>query len=490
LTGDAATRVVIVGAGIAGLAAAHALTADATVEVVLIEAAPAVGGKLRVSEIAGMAVDEGAETFLARAPEGVGLIEAVGLGDQLVSPATTSAGVWIRGSVRPLPSRTVLGVPSSARSLGGVLSVPEVARAALDRLLPGAPPGSADVAVGDWVGRRLGRAVVDLLVDPLLGGVYAGSADRLSLQATAPMLDRTHRSALAAAAASAPPVPVAGPSPVFCSLTGGMGSLPGAVLRASGVHLVSGRAVRAIRATKATPANRPDRADRSEPRDHSATEPRGWQVVHGPTTDERVIDADAVILATPAAPTARLLADLCPAAGTDLAGIDYASMAIITTAWRVVDAAPFSGRSGYLVPTVSRPRRPVKAVTFASSKWAHLAGSAEVIVRCSIGRHGETADLQRDDGDLIAAAVAELTSFAGFRGRPVESRVTRWGGALPQYAVGHRDRVARVRAALAVLPGVQVCGAAYDGVGVPACIRSGQQAATAVLAGLSAPAGR
>jgi oxygen-dependent protoporphyrinogen oxidase len=136
--------------------------------------------------------------------------------------------------------------------------------------------------------------------------------------------------------------------------------------------------------------------------------------------------------------------------------------------------------SGYLIPAASRPQRPVKAVTFASAKWAHLDDGAQVAVRCSIGRYGDTTDVQRDDADLVDLAVAELTAYAGFRGRPVAERVTRWGGGLPQYAVGHRARVARIRAAVAAQPGLAVCGAAYDGVGVPACIRTGRRAAAEV----------
>jgi oxygen-dependent protoporphyrinogen oxidase len=204
-------------------------------------------------------------------------------------------------------------------------------------------------------------------------------------------------------------------------------------------------------------------------------------VVHGATNAERSLDADAVIVAVPAAPAARLLADVAPPAATELSAIESASMAIITTAWSAADA-PAVDTSGYLVPAVYG--RPVKAVTFASSKWAHLAGADLVVVRCSVGRHGDVGDLQRDDADLVAVAVAELTSYAGFRGGPVDARVSRWGGGLPQYAVGHLDRVRRIRAAVAAIPGLAVCGAAYDGVGVPACIRTGLAAASDVLAGV------
>jgi oxygen-dependent protoporphyrinogen oxidase len=241
-----------------------------------------------------------------------------------------------------------------------------------------------------------------------------------------------------------------------------MGSLPGAIaesITSAGASILTGRAVRRLERT----------AD-------------GWSVVHGSTTDEQVVEAEAVVVAVPASPAARLLAHSVPAAAAELAAIETASMAIVTTAWRSADA-PELRSSGYLVPAVYG--RPVKAVTFASTKWDHLSGSGHAIVRCSIGRHGDVTDLQRDDEELVAAAAAELTAFAGFRGVPVDSRVTRWGGALPQYAVGHLDRVARIRAAVERVGGIAVCGAVYDGVGVPACIRTGELAAASVAAGLT-----
>lgn len=472
--GEAVTRIVVVGAGIAGLAAAHALRDvrdryGQPVEVVIVEGADRIGGKLLAGEVGGVVVDGGAESFLARVPEARELAEACGLGDRLVAPATTSASLWARGRLRPMPAGTVLGVPSSLRSLSGILSPGELARAAADRVLPGDPPGEEDVAVGQWVRRRLGAAVADRLVDPLLGGVYAGRAELLSLQATVPQLVRTERSALAAARASLPATAPALASthasagtPVFLTLAEGLGSLPQAVLTASGARLINRRTVRRVMRA-----------------------PHGWRVVHGPTTDEQVIEAHAVILAVPPAPAARLLTDVAPEAATDLATIETASMAIVTTVWRRTDIGPAPG-SGYLVPAATRPRRAVKAVTFASAKWPHLAGGDTAVVRCSIGRYGDTTDLQRDDDELVALAVAELTGHAGFRGHPPAARVTRWGGGLPQYTVGHRAKVARIRAAVAAQPGLAVCGAAYDGVGVPACIRTGRQAARDVLDALGA----
>lgn len=449
------SRVAVVGGGISGLAAAHRLARDG-IDVTLIESSAAVGGKLRVSEIGGLRVDEGAETFLRRVPEGLDLIEEVGLSGDLVSPAVQGASVWARGRLRPLPPRTVLGVPSEVSTLRGILSGPEVARARLDRVLPGQPPID-DVAVGKWIGQRLGRAVVERLVDPLLGGVYAGRADGLSLAATIPQLPRDERSAIAAAQRAVPP-PAEGEVPVFGALQSGLGSLPSAVAHATidlGGRVVKGRAVR--------------RLERM---------PGGWRVVHGATNDEQAMEVEAVILAVPAAPAARLLADISPVAAGELLEIDTASMAIVTTAWRTADVPEVSG-SGYLVPACYR--RPVKAVTFSSAKWAHLADTEVAVVRCSIGRYRDIADLQRDEDELVSMTVAELVTYAGFRGVPIASRVTRWGGGLPQYAVGHRDRVDRIRRAVLRQPAMAVCGASYDGVGVPACILTGLQAAEQVL---------
>lgn len=450
------TRVVVVGGGISGLAAAYALSRS-DVDVTVIESSRSVGGKLRVSEVAGLPVDEGAEAFLRRQPEALDLVKSLGRSAELVSPRTASAAVWSRGGLRPFPRRTVMGVPSDPAALRGVLSRREIARVGLDRVLPGRSPGE-DISVGQWAGHRLGRAVVDRLVDPLLGGVYAGHADNLSLAATIPQLPRDERSALAAARRALPDPSTAG-KPVFATLTAGLGSLAASIasaIRAAGGEIMTGRTVRRL-----------DRTD------------VGWRLVHGSTIDEQALDADAIVVAVPSAPAARLLGGLAPRAAAELASIEAASVAIVTTAWPG-DSAAAPDLSGYLVPAVYG--RMVKAVTFASTKWAHQARSGTVIVRTSIGRHGDVTDLQRDDAELVAGSVAELTAYAGFRGVPVDSRVSRWGGGLPQYAVGHRDRVARIRSAVAAVPGLAVCGATYDGVGVPACIRSGQEAAEQIAA--------
>jgi len=213
----------------------------------------------------------------------------------------------------------------------------------------------------------------------------------------------------------------------------------------------------------------------------------GWRLTIGSAADPEYLDADAVIVATPAAPAARLLREAASEAAGGLAEIPYASMAIVTLAFRAVDF-PAQRRSGYLVPAVDG--RVVKAATFSTVKWPHLAAQAPVhVVRCSVGRSGDVAILQRDDEDLAALAAAELAEAVGITAPSVARRVTRWGGGLPQYNVGHVDRVARIRAAVAAQPGLAVAGAAYDGVGIPACVATARSAVTQVTAYLAARRG-
>ena len=442
-------RIVVVGGGIAGISAAWFLREH---DVTVVDGARDIGGKLRTSDIAGLPVDEGAEQLLLRRPEAIALAREVGLTDDIVHPVTSSASIWSRGRLRPLPSGTLMGVPSRAGSVRGVLTPLEVARVAMDRVLPGSAP-TEDVSVASYVGHRVGSAVVDRLVEPLLGGVYAGRADMLSLHATMPQLPRVDGSLMKAVAAA---VPAPSDAPVFAGLRGGLQRLIDTTASRSGATVLTGSAVRRIERL-----------------------PSGWRVVHGPTTDEQPFDADAVVIAAPAVAAARLLADVSPPAARDLAQIDYASVAIVTLAFEQAHVPVLAG-SGYLVPAL--PARPVKAVTFTSAKWAHLAEGAGdlVVVRASIGRHGDVEDLQRDDDELIAAVRRELKLSVALDAEPVAARVSRWGGGLPQYTVGHLDRVRRIRAAMAELPGLAVCGAAYDGVGVPACIGSAERAAIVV----------
>jgi protoporphyrinogen/coproporphyrinogen III oxidase len=455
-------RVAVVGGGIAGLAAAYFLRDVAAVTV--FEGAARLGGKLAVSGIAGVAVDEGAEALLARRPEGTGLAAEVGLGGELRPAGPAGAAIWTRGQLRPLPRRQFMGVPADLDELAGsgIVSAAGLAAARAGAQEAG-DQQAGDQAVARYLGARLGPEVVDRLVDPLLGGVYAGRSDQLSFEATMPALAAATRDGQPVTAAAARLLDSASaargdgpPAPVFMSLPGGLASLVPSVSAASAADVRTGAMVRAI--------------------ERSA---RGWRLTAGSAHDPWYAEADAVVLALPAAPAGRLLAGLpgATAAAAGLAEVTTASMAIVTLAFpdTAFPAAPQG--SGYLVPAVDG--RAVKAVTFSTVKWPHQRAAAPglQIIRCSVGRIGEETLLHRDDADLAELARAELAEATGVRGKPAAARVTRWGGALPQYTVGHLGRVARIRDSVASQPGLAVCGAVYDGVGIPACIASARTAA-------------
>ncbi|MFI7633462.1 protoporphyrinogen oxidase [Nonomuraea sp. NPDC049400] len=457
-------HVVVVGGGISGLAAAWYLRQGAgeRVKVTVLEGGPRIGGKLYASEVAGVNVDAGAEAMLARRPEGKDLARAVGLGDDLVLPGTTSSAIYSRGVLRSMPKGQVMGVPADLAELAksGIVSPGGLLRVPLDQILP-ATLVRTDVSVAAYVRARMGGEIVERLIEPLLGGVYAGRSDMLSLEATMPRVAavaRSERSLLTGARQLVEEAPKDA-GPVFTSLKTGLGGLPEAVAKASGADIRTGVTVRELHRTG-----------------------DGWRLVTGPVPKPEVVEADAVIVATPGPAASRLFKAEVPKAASELARIEYASMAIVTLAYPVGAFPEPPTSSGYLVPPVEG--RPVKAVTFSSVKWPHLAQDM-VILRCSIGRIGEEHLLQRDDTELVSLAAAEMADVMGVSGLPIDTRVTRWGGALPQYNVGHLDRVARVRAAVAVEPGLAVCGAAYEGIGIPACIGTARTAAARILDHLS-----
>jgi oxygen-dependent protoporphyrinogen oxidase len=345
-----------------------------------------------------------------------------------------------------------------------------------------------DQTVGEIVGSRLGRPVVDRLADPLIGGIHAGNVDHLSAAATFPVLiAASHQSgslmrrlgaALTAAARSGP-----GPgTPVFLSLAGTTASLVDALtdaLAARGVTLRSG-----------TPVDAVDRGP-------DGPEGRGrWTLSLGssgaaPERSDRP-QFDGVILAAPAPTTAVLLAPHAPAAAGLLSSIRYASVAVVTLSLPEGSVrAPLHG-TGFLVPRTStvdgRPAL-VTGCTYLSRKWPHLARPGEELIRASVGRFGDDRFTSLDDDELIAAVLVELTALLDVRADPLTTAVTRWERAFPQYEVGHLIKVERIEADLAVVPGIAVAGAALRGVGIPACIGSGRAAARRVLATRAPAAG-
>lgn len=459
-------RLAVVGGGITGLAAALRLRdrSPAATEITVYEQSTVLGGKLHTGSLAGTRLELGAEAFLVRDPSGgesaaVTLARRVGLADALVHPAGLPAAIAVAGTMLPVPAGTLMGVPKDPAS------VAPIARLSMERDRDEGRPllgKDEDVAVGELVRRRLGDEIVDRLVDPMLGGVYAGRADMLSLAATMPGLARAARTehtltAAVNAAFTAAPRPTG--KPVFATVAGGLSRLVAATAQASGARIRLGAAVREM----------------------SPAAGGGWRLRVGPDQEAVV---DGVVLALPARPAARLLADVAPTAADLVGALDYASIALVSLA---LPAARLPELSGFLVPPAEGTL--TKAATFFTKKWTHLRrADGLALVRVSVGRYGDEQVLHRTDEELVSTVHRELVALLGQAAvpPPAASHVQRWSGALPQYAPNHLDRVVAARAALrSAHPTLALAGAGYDGVGIPLCVRSGEQAAEQVLAGLA-----
>jgi oxygen-dependent protoporphyrinogen oxidase len=460
--------VVVVGGGISGLAAAWQVCRERhDLHVTVLESGPDVGGILRVSEVEGLALDEGAESVLATRPEAVALIREVGLGDDLVHPAVQQPRLVVGSELVDMPTGLVMGVPTDLEALARshVLSTQALARIPLDHVLP-PTRYDEDISLGELVGRRLGPQVAERLVSPLTLGVYADRAVNISMRAAAPSLFeamRGQRSLLAAArkARREPPVVDGRPAPVFAGVAGGVGRLPGAVadrLREAGAEVRTRTRVLDVR-----------------------RRPQGWDVVVSDADGESVIAADAVVLAVPAPVAADLMRGLSVQAEAELSEIGTTSVGVVAMVYRAADlpGGALPEGSGYLVPPTEG--RPVKAATFSSQKWGWVADAAAgdglVAVRASLGHADDSSVLELDDDELARLAADDLAFVARLgRARPIATRVSRWDDALPRYAVGHVDRVERITEAVHSLPGLALAGSAYGGVGIAACIARASEA--------------
>jgi protoporphyrinogen/coproporphyrinogen III oxidase len=468
-------RLVVVGGGISGLAAAHRAVELARARalplgVMVLEARDRLGGTIETQRVDGFLIEAGPDSFISEKPWALALCRRLGLDERLVptDDRYRRTFVWFGGRLHPLPDGFQLLAPTKFGAFVGssLFSWPGKLRMALETALPrggGWPPRApdADESLGSFVRRRLGVEALERVAQPLVAGIYTADPDELSLGATMPRfleLERSERSIVLALWRAGRRAPRPGTSgarwSLFVTLRGGMGELVDALA----VRLPAGAPVLKQRATGIE-------------RDGA-----GWRV--GLASGESVV-ADGVIVATETHVASRMLRYVDPAAAALLAEIPYASSATLTLAYRRRDIPhPLDG-FGFVVPRVER--RALLACTFSNVKYPGRAPEGMALLRCFLGGALDAAMLDRSDDELTATACAELRQALGVAAEPVLVRVRRWPHAMPQYRVGHLDRVEAIERAVARLPGLALAGSGYRGVGISDCVRSGEVAASRAL---------
>lgn len=453
-------RIVVVGGGIAGLAAARrleALVPDA--EIVLVEKEGRLGGKIHTERIGELVVEAAPDSFLSRKERGIGLCEELGLAGELVGRRPEHAGTFVRRGRRlvSLPAGITGLVPTDLDALAESELLSPEGRARLAAEVDVPPVESSDESIASFATRRLGREAYEAIVEPLATGIYGGDGEQLSLAATFPALralEIEHGSVLRGLAAKAAAATTQ--HPPFVSLRGGM-------------QILVDRLAESLERTRIA-------LDRAVARVDSH---RGGYAV--PLSDGELLVADGVVLAVPAFAAARLVPDLDAQLAAVHAEIPYASSTIVTLAFRVADLGrPLDGY-GYVVPRSEESD--VLACTWTSSKWEGRAPADEALVRVYVGRFGRADVTEQEDDELVELARGEL-ALVGIVAEPQLTRVHRWPQGMPQYTLGHLERLERIDALVARHRGLAVAGAAYRGVGIPDCIRSGEEAAAVVALSL------
>jgi protoporphyrinogen/coproporphyrinogen III oxidase len=469
-------RVVVVGGGITGLTTAYRLVsagrdaAGAPLTVTLLEARPRLGGNIRTERREGFLIDGGPDSFVVTRPQATALCKEIGLGDRLIPTTPKNRRVYVlhRGALELLPEGLMLGVPTRILPMvrTRLLSWPSKARMALDLAIPRRAP-DGDESVGQFIRRRLGGAAVAQLAEPLLGGIYAGNVDTLSMRSTFPQLlelEQKHgsliRGAIAQMAARA--AERGEPPSAFQSLLGGMGEIIdtlAAKIEKAGGKIQIGAEVTSIKKGAA-----------------------GERFLLGTTRDAddmATIAADDVVLCTPAYVAADALDGLDREISATLRQVPYLSTATVVCGYHRADVAHPLDASGLIVPKGEGRR--ILAATFISSKWTARAPSDATLVRVFVGGHRDAGALAQSDEELIALAQRELAGLIGVRARPILARVYRYARANAQPVIGHAARMQKIRSLSERHPGLHFAGAAFDGVGIPDCVRQGGEVAARIV---------
>jgi oxygen-dependent protoporphyrinogen oxidase len=438
----------VVGGGISGLVAAYRLrVAWPTATITVFDPADRLGGVLRTERIGGQPLDVGAEAFIARRPEVPALLAELGLTGRQIGTTGVRPLIYSQRRLHPLPAATLQGIPSQPQALAGLVDDATIGRMRDEPDRPLSWQPGADPSVADLVGDRFGDQVVTRSVDPLLAGVYAGSAATIGVRSAVPTLatalDRGARN-LTEAVRDALPPPSTGS--VFGAVEGGYAVLVDELVRRAGIQWAQ------------VAVQRIDRA------------PQGWDLVDD---EGQRWPADAVVLAVPAPWLPRLIEGVAPRTAAAARRIEVASTALV--ALGLPGGTPLPEKSGVLVAD----RNPVraKAITLSSRKWGRR-GNVE-LVRLSYGRFGDDLARSAGDEDLLEWASRDLATVFGINVEPVDCHVQRWIDAMPQYGPGHQQVVADLRAGLP--PTLAVAGGYLDGIGVPACVAAGTRAAASLV---------
>lgn len=448
--------VVIIGGGVTGLAAAYELV-SAGRAVTLIEARPSLGGVIQTEHIEGCTLEAGPDSFISAKPAACELIDELGLGDQLIGSNDASRRTYIvrNGRLVQLPEGLMMMVPTRIMpvALSPLLSFATKLRMGLEYFRR-PPAGGQDRSVAEFVSAHYGQEAVDYLAEPLLSGVYGGDVTRLSVAAVLPRfveLERKYGSLTRGVLSARRRMPRT-PGPLFQTLRGGLSQLTQALERR-------------IRPTCKVITGTAEAVTRNGP---------GYSVrVNGET-----LGAEAVIMACPAWAASPLVAPFHPRLAELLSTIEYSSSITLSLGYRRERCGPLPAGFGFLVP--ARERGALVACTFVGAKFRYRVPDSHHVLRCFLGGAGHADVLERSDEEILTAVRRELKALLGWDVEPDFYHLRRWSRAMAQYPVGHSARLAEIRSALAEVPGLQLAGNAYDGIGVPDCIRTGRAAARAV----------
>jgi len=484
-------RVVIIGGGITGLAVAHRLlershASGKRIDLTLFEAGSRVGGIVRTREHDGFLLESGPDSFISEKPEALALVKRLSLESRLIETNQDHRRSFIvrEGRLLPVPEGFHLLAPSRLWPFikTDIFSWSGKARMALDLLLPrrGINGNNVDESLAQFVRRRLGTEALERMAQPMVGGIYTADPERLSLQATMPRfleMEREHRSLIRAlrkqnsrtVSEEGRSEPSGARYSLFLSFDRGMQVLTDTLeerISSFGSQLSTGDATvqTAIRLNTAVESITLE--------DGVGEGPHKWKLT---TSGNEALFADAVCMALPAYVSSRFLSAVDPQLAAELAEISYASSATINLGFKREDVPhPLDG-FGFVVPFIEK--RSLIACTFSSVKFADRAPAGDVLLRAFVGGALQPELLELDEGELLGRVLGDFRDLLGIERAPLFMEVTKWERSMPQYHIGHFERVKRIEERLAALRGLFLAGNAYSGLGIPDCIRSGEAAA-------------